>query len=163
MAIQLGSVSLGGSIPIRVRFLIGRAPRAGGEKILVVKYDGTCRSGADGESDGLYMLAMGKAGVTFWAPDGLVIDLTDLECRELADGLQSLLFFGEEFYGGVENLPEAVVAGPRCEQVIETLYQELNAVTKPEAALRWHRDVEGALDQIEEEMVPLRSSWSGDC
>jgi hypothetical protein len=121
MAIPLEPVSLRDSTSIRVRFFLGRSRRAGVGKILVIKYDGVCRLGDDGEPDGRFMLAMGEAGLRVWEPDGLIVDLTDLDCRERADGLTRLLYLGEGVFG-TENMPQAVVVGVRCEEAIRSFF-----------------------------------------
>jgi hypothetical protein len=154
MAMHLEPVSLGESTPIRVRYLLGRSPRAGGSKILVIGYDGTCRSGDDGEADGCFMLAMGQAGLTAWEPDGLIVDLTGLDCRQLVDGLTSLLYIGEGAFGN-ENMPQAVIVGPRCEEAVGTFFLDINARCKPEAREDYFHDVESALDYVEREAEKL--------
>ena len=159
MAILLEPVSLGEATAMRVQFFLGRALRARG-KILVVKYDGTCRTGADGESDGRFMLAMGKAGLTAWEPDGLVVELTDLDCQELVDGLETLLYVGAGEFG-TENLPQAVVVGPRCEQAIRPFFSRYDNGVRVEAMEEWYRDIAGAMDYVEEEMARLDLIFAG--
>ena len=150
MGVCLEETVLNEAAPIHVRYFLGRAPRAEGWNILVVKYEGVCRSGAVGEPDGRFMLAMRKAGLTTWEPDGLVVDLTDLDCKEFSEGLTSLLYLGEGYYGS-ENLPEAVVVGPRCESAIRWYYQNINAHCRPETTKEYFHDVETAIEQVEEE------------
>ena len=154
MAILLKPVSLGESTAIRVRFSLGQALRAKGT-ILVIKYDGTCRPGDDGEPDGRFMLAMARAGLTAWEPDGLVVDLTELDCRRRVDGLTSLLYLGEGGFGS-ENLPQAVVVGPRCEQAIRTFFVGFDAGRRTEETEGWFRDVASAMDYVEDEVMVSR-------
>jgi hypothetical protein len=160
MAIPLEPVSLGESTAIRVRYFLGRSRRAEGRRILLIRYDGTCRSGDDGESDGRFMLAMGKAGLTAWEPDGLVVDLTDLDCRQLVDGLTSLLYLGEGFFGS-ENLPQAVVVGPWSAQAVRTFFLDINAGCRVEAVQESFHDIETAIDRVEEAVVKSYSLFSG--
>ena len=152
MAILLEPVSLGESTTIRVRFFLGRSQRAGARKILVIKYDGICRSGDDGEPDGRFMLAMGKAGLTAWEPDGLVLDLTDLECVHRVDGLTSLLYIGEGVFG--ENMPQAVVVGPRSEQAIRPFF-EGNGGSSIEETPECSQDVVSAMDHVDGVLAKL--------
>ena len=151
MANLLTPVSLDELTAIRARFFLARSSRAKEEKILVVKYEGAGRSGVDGELDGRFMLAMGKAALTAWEPDGLVIDLTDLDFRQLVEGLASLLYLGAGVFGH-ENLPQAVVVGPGCEEAIRSFFSE------PTRELA--HDLASAMDYVEEEMAKLDARFS---
>ncbi len=157
MAISLEPVSLDETSAIRVRFSLGRSSRAAG-KILVVGYDGTCRSGDEGEADGRFMLAMGQAGLMAWEPDGIVLNLTELDCRHLTDGLTALLSLGEGLFG-CENLPLAVVAGPRCERTIRPFFLG-GGGDQSETSEGWSPDIAGALGHVEDEMARLDALFS---
>jgi len=156
MAIPLEPVSLGESTAIRVRFFLSRSLRAEGRKILVIKYDGICRSGDDGEPDGRFMLAMAKAGLTAWEPDGLVVDLTDLDCRQLVDGLTSLLYLGEGAFGS-ENMPQVTVVGPRCEEAIRPFFHDTNVGCCIGTTREYFHDVHAAINHVEEEVADWHS------
>jgi hypothetical protein len=160
MTIPLEPVGLGDSTAVQTRYFLGRSPRPEVGKILLIKYDGTCRSGDIGESDGRFMLAMGKAGLTAWEPDGLVFDLTGLDCLQLVDGLTLLLYLGEGAFGS-ENMPQAVVVGPRCEQAIRAFFLDINAGRKAEAVQAYFHDVETAMDFVEKGAAKLNALFSG--
>ena len=113
----------------------------------------------DRESDGRFMLAMGKAGLTVWEPDGLVIELTDLVCRKLNEGLTSLLDLDEGLFGS-ENLPQAVVVGPRCERAIRTFFTD-DPSCIPRPTKQCSRNIADAIDHVEEEMAKLDSIFGG--
>jgi hypothetical protein len=159
MAIPLKPVSLGESSVIRVRFFLGSSPRVRAGRILVIKYDGVCRSGDDGEPDGRFMLAMGKAGLTAWEPDGLIVDLTDLDCQERVDGLTTLLYLGEGVFG-TENMPQAVVVGARCEEAIRSFFVKGDRGYGIEESDGWFHDIASAMGYVEEEMVKVDSRFT---
>lgn len=161
MSFPFETVSLGESIAIQVRYFLGATHDAKGCKILVIKYEGTCRSGKIGEPDGRFMLAMGKAGLIAWEPDGLVLDLADLECSERVDGLTSLLCLGEGEFGS-ENLPQAIVVGPRSESVIQTYFHDIDDRCSAETKEEYFHDVETAIEVLEEEMNKLYILFFGE-
>ncbi len=159
MTISLEAVRLDESAAIQTRFFLGRSARAGVGKILVIEYDGTCRSGELGESDGRLILAMGKAGLTAWEPDGFVLDLTRLDCPQLVDGLISLFCLGEGAFGS-ENTPLAVVVGPHCEKAVQTFFLDINARCRPEAEQKYFHDVGSAMGFVEESAVRLNALFN---
>jgi hypothetical protein len=155
MDVVLEPVSLGEANPIEVRFFLSRCRRTG-RKFLIIKYCGNCRTGDHGEADGRYMLAMGRAGITAWEPDGLIVELIDFECPALVDGLRSLLSLGEGEFG-IENMPQAVVTGPRCEQAIRAFFVNDGTGSGIEAAKQCSRDIASAMDRVGEGIAKLDS------
>jgi len=156
MSVNFAPVSLDASADIRATYLLGRSPRVGVRPILVIRFDGACRT----EDDGRYMLAIGKAGLTMWEPNGLIIDLTGLDCGKRVDGLTSLLYLGEGVFG-TENLPQAVILGPGCEQAIRSFFEPAEAGYRVEAVEGWFRDIRSATDFVEREAEEVSRKFSG--
>ncbi len=155
MSINFEPVGLGDSTEIRVSYLLGCSPRVGVRPILVIRFDGACRT----EDDGRYMLAIGKAGLTTWEPNGLIVDLTGLECGKRVDGLTSLLYLGEGVFG-TENLPQAVIVGPCCEQAIRSFFEPADVERRAEAMEGWFRDIRSATDFVEREAEEVSRKFS---
>lgn len=156
MSVNFEPVGLGDSTEIRVSYLLGRSPRVGVRPILVIRFVGACRT----EVDARYMLAMGKAGLSAWEPDGLIIDLTGLDCGKRADGLTSLLYLGEGAFG-TENLPQAVILGPGCEQAIRSFFEPAEAGCRVEAVEGWFQDIRSATDFVERAAEEINRKFSG--
>ncbi len=151
-------VTLGESTAVQVRYSLGRTRRDDRGQILIIKYEGICRPGVPGEVDGRFMLAMGKAGLTAWEPDGLVIDLGDFDCKERGESLTSLLYLGEGVFG-TENLPQAV--GPRCGHAIRTFFDDSGESSGSAPTEGLCHDIRAAIDYVEKEMIKLHDSFSG--
>ena len=69
----------------------GRYPRA----ILVIACHGTYGIGSGGNSDATYLMAMGKAGLEAFEPDGVILDLRELS-YEWGDMLEAFFGIGGE-------------------------------------------------------------------
>ena len=58
---------------------IGSVSENSYKKIMILKFSGVYGFGSRGNSDARYMSAIGKAVLEAWRPDGLVIDLSDMQ------------------------------------------------------------------------------------
>jgi hypothetical protein len=64
---------------IRHEFLIGESKREKSSDILVIKYSGVYRVGSGGNADAAFMLALAKAAISYTDPDGIVLDISELD------------------------------------------------------------------------------------
>lgn len=151
MAIPLKPLELDRLSAVRVRYLRGNSRIEPSRRILVIKYTGVYRRGDAGEADARFLNAMGEAGVVGWEPQGVLIDLVELDGPWGVD-LARQLEIGEK-YNGHEDLPVALVVGARCEGLTRAMF------TGPFWPYEWlFGDDESAWAFLERE---IESQWVG--
>lgn len=108
---------------IKVSFQIGKHPGKSYERdVLVVQYSGTYGIGSGGNSDAVYMTAMGKAAIEAFDPDALILDMTRLS-YEWGDLIEQVFDVGEN------RAPVALIVGENCRIAIGTLCFGENSTT----------------------------------
>lgn len=107
---------------ISVTFSLGEHPcRSYPRTVLVMSCNGSFGIGSAGNADATFLVAMGKAGLEAFGPDGIVLDLRELS-YEWGDMLDAV-------FGVAGELPLAVVVGERCRIAIGTLCFGENSAT----------------------------------
>lgn len=94
-------------------------------KIMIIKFIGSYGDGSRGDSDAIYMSAMGKAALEAWRPRGVIIDLSELD-YQWGDELDRVFDIGSGQYSGAP-FPTAVLVGKNSEEAIRTLILGINS------------------------------------
>jgi hypothetical protein len=119
--------------------------------IMILKFMGEYGFGSSGNSDAIYMCAIGEAVVEAWEPDGLILDFSEL-VYEWCDLIERVIDIGKAKSGRIP-FPVALVVGEQSEEAIRTLilgeYSE-----EPMDDIDWvHRDLNSAWAFIEEKLM----------
>lgn len=114
---------------------------------MIIKYSGEYGLGSSGDSDAIYMCAMGKAALSAWNPSGVIIDLSDLSYK-WGDMIEMVFDIGSEQYIDSE-FPRAVIVGSKCEEAIRTLIFGLNSEESIESVGWIFRNLESGWKYIE--------------
>ena len=120
---------------IRHEFLIGESKREKSNDILVIKYSGVYRFGSGGSADAAFMLALAKAAISYTDPDGIVLDISELD-YQWGDDFEMVFSLGSNSYPApskdeadqesevlyVERpIPQATIIGAPCKEAVRTL------------------------------------------
>lgn len=98
---------------------IGSVSENSYRKIMILKFIGVYGFGSRGNSDARYMSAIGKAVLEAWRPDGVVIDLSDMQ-YDSGDELDLVFDVGSEI-SRYRPFPLALTVGPKSEKAVRTL------------------------------------------
>lgn len=98
---------------------IGKSNEVNFLKIMILKFIGEYGFGSAGNSDAIFMRAMGEAVLEAWNPGGLIIDLSELS-YEWGDQLEDVFYVGSYKYRD-RPFPIAIIVGDKSEEAIRTL------------------------------------------
>lgn len=116
-------------------------------EIMILKFIGHYGYGSEGNSDAIYMCAMGKAALEAWEPGGLIIDFSELT-YEWGDRIESVFFIGEDKYRDTP-FPVALIVGSNSDEAIRTLFLGLKS-NRPINEIGWvYKDLSSAWEHIE--------------
>lgn len=126
---------------------IGKSNEVSYIKIMILKFIGVYGFGSTGNSDAIFMRAIGEAVLEAWNPGGLIIDLSELS-YEWGDQLEDIFYIGSYKYRD-KPFPIALIVGDHSEEAIRTLI--LGAwSTKGISEIGWvFKEVSDAWDYIE--------------
>lgn len=157
MRAELQPLDLGQVSDIRADYAGLRLHADGECDVLVVRYRGTYRDGRAGRADSRIVVALGQSAVIAFAPEGIVLDFTDLEYHTGED-LRDIFDIGRGGLG-TESLPMALVVGPMCEAGARVVF----APCLPDSPTpNWiFRNVKPALAFLEVEIAGCRSRLQG--
>ncbi|SCW41654.1 hypothetical protein SAMN04487970_100669 [Paenibacillus tianmuensis] len=139
---------------IQVDYFIGPSKTVEYRDIIMIKYSGEYGFGSQGNSDAVYMKAMGLAALEAWKADAIILDWSDLK-YEWGDMLELALDIDTGCCGPA--LPMAVIVGPPCEEAVRTLLLGINS-NKGLETIEWvfkHKDE--AMDYIEKQLQKAKS------
>jgi hypothetical protein len=120
---------------IRHEFLIGKSQRTKYKEILVIKYSGEYGFGSRGNPDARFMCALAEAAISYYDPDGIVLDISELK-YEWGDMLEMVFSLGAKYYRHTAKdkadqeskalyemraIPQATLIGPPCKEAVRTL------------------------------------------
>ena len=134
---NLKKVELSQLSDIKVDYYFGASEE---NEILVIKYSGKYAFGSAGNTDAIYMNAMGKAAMEAWDPGAVIIDLQDLH-YEWGDMLEYAFNISTD-----DTLPLAVIVGLGCEEAVRTLLLGI--------------DSKESIDKIEWIFKDLDAAWN---
>ncbi|MCP1135273.1 hypothetical protein NKT34_18390 [Paenibacillus polysaccharolyticus] len=120
-------------------------------KIMILKFVGEYGYGSGGNSDAIYMCAIGKAVLEAWEPAGLILDFSELT-YEWGDQLEDVFYIGEDQYRNIP-FPVALIVGERSEEAIRTLILGVYSDQTTEDIDWVHRDLNSAWTFIEEKLT----------
>ncbi|MEK5476302.1 hypothetical protein NYE70_05055 [Paenibacillus sp. FSL R5-0407] len=119
-------------------------------KIMVLKFIGEYGFGSAGNSDAIYMRAMGEAVLEAWNPGGLIIDLSELS-YEWGDRLEDVFYIGSYKYRD-KPFPIALIVGDKSEEAVRTLIVGINS-NKALNEIGWvFRDLSSAWEYVESKL-----------
>ncbi len=134
---------------IQVDYFIGPSKTVPYQDIMILKYSGEYGFGSAGNSDAVYMKAMGQAALEAWGPDAFILDWSDLK-YEWGDMLEMALDIDT---GSCEPaLPMAVIVGPPCEEAVRTLLLGIDSEEGLETIEWIFRKKDEAIDYIENQL-----------
>lgn len=116
-------------------------------KIMILKFIGEYGFGSAGNSDAIYMRAVGEAVLEAWNPGGLIIDLSELS-YEWGDRLEDVFYIGSYKYRD-NPFPIALIVGDKSEEAVRTLLVGIKS-TKALNEIGWvFRDLSSAWEFVE--------------
>ncbi|GLI10717.1 hypothetical protein YDYSG_67530 [Paenibacillus tyrfis] len=134
---------------IQVDYFIGPSKTVEYRDIMIIKYSGEYGFGSAGNSDAVYMKAMGRAALEAWKPDAIILDWSDLK-YEWGDMLEMVLDID---IGCCEPaLPMAVIVGPPCEEAVRTLLLGIDSEEELETIEWVFKNKDEAIDYIEKQL-----------
>ncbi|WP_413362968.1 hypothetical protein [Lysinibacillus sp. 3P01SB] len=104
---------------IKYEVHMGKSSEVNYVEIMILKFIGVYGFGSAGNSDAIFMRAIGEAVLEAWEPGGLIIDLSELS-YEWGDQLESVFAVGSYRYRDMP-FPIALIVGDKSEEAIRTL------------------------------------------
>lgn len=139
---------------IQVEYFIGPSKTVEYCDIMIIKYSGEYGFGSAGNSDAVYMKAMGRAALEAWEPDAVILEWSELK-YEWGDMLALALDID---IGRCEPaLPMAVVVGPPCEEAVRTLLLGINSEEGLETIEWMFKNKDEAIAYIEKQLQKAES------
>lgn len=130
---------------------IGKSKAVNYCNIMILKFSGEYGFGSGGNSDAIYMSAIGEAVVEAWEPSGLILDFSEL-AYEWGDMIERVFDVGRAKYGDIP-FPTALIVGERSEEAIRTLILGVYSDQTIDDIDWVHRDLESAWTYIEHKLA----------
>ncbi len=132
---------------IKYEVHIGKSSEVNYLEIMVLKFMGVYGFGSTGNSDAIFMRAIGEAVLEAWEPGGLIIDLSELS-YEWGDQLEYVFGMGSYKYRDMP-FPIALIVGDKSEEAIRTLLVGIKS-TKGLNEIGWvFKEISDAWNYIE--------------
>ncbi|MFB8372833.1 hypothetical protein [Paenibacillus taichungensis] len=119
--------------------------------IMILKFLGEYGYGSAGNSDAIYMCAIGEAVLEAWEPAGLILDFSELE-YEWGDRIENVLFIGKDKYRDIP-FPAALIVGEHSKEAIRTLILGVYSDQTIEDIDWVHQDLNSAWAFIENKLA----------
>jgi hypothetical protein len=152
---------------LRHEFLIGKSLRTKFKDILVIKYSGEYGVGSRGNPDAGFMCALAEAAISYYDPDGIVLDISELK-YEWGDMLAMVFSLGSKYYRHPAKdkadqgskalyekwtIPQATLIGPPCKEAVRTLLSDCDPDANPEEFPWLFENFDDAWNYVEEQIA----------
>lgn len=140
---------------IKYQVHIGKSNEVSYLEIMILKFIGVYGFGSAGNSDAIFMRAIGEAVLEAWEPGGLIIDLSELS-YEWGDQLEDVFYIGSYKYRDMP-FPIALIVGDKSEEAIRTLILGIQS-TQGIHEIGWvFKEVSSAWGYIETKLKEYKS------
>lgn len=140
---------------IKYQVHVGTSKEVSYLEIMILKFIGVYGFGSSGNSDAIFMRAIGEAVIEAWQPAGLIIDLSELS-YEWGDQLENVFFIGSDKYRNIP-FPNALIVGENSEEAVRTLILGINS-TEGINEIGWvFKDVSSAWNYIETKLKEYKA------